>query len=130
VISQGCAQVFSFSPSLTVIFQANILINQDGEACLADFGLSSIAEEFQDPQTFTSTIGGAVRWTDALLYKTKSSATLNSKGVTVPVPGLYQNQHSKLTTHSDVYSYGSCVLQVGFSSLRVKVYSADCFFLS
>ncbi|RDB14785.1 Serine/threonine-protein kinase STY46 [Hypsizygus marmoreus] len=72
---------------------SNILIKDDGKACLCDFGLSTIVAEVQGAAFFTSTIGGAVRWADALLYR------LNSEEPVV-------------STWSDIYSFGSVMLEV------------------
>ncbi|KAJ7585178.1 TKL/TKL-ccin protein kinase [Mycena floridula] len=73
---------------------ANILIDHKGTACLADFGLSSIAKEFETPSYFTSSIGGAVRWADPLLHKYHDR--------TEPVLGPW----------NDIYSFGSVMLEL------------------
>lgn len=74
---------------------ANILITDNGSACLCDFGLSSIAAEFAGTSYITSTLGGNVRWAAPELYHQPEdgSATV-------------------VNTHSDVYSYGSVTLEV------------------
>lgn len=74
---------------------ANILITDNGSACLCDFGLSSIAAEFQGTSYITSTLGGNVRWAAPELYH-----------------GIEEGSVSTVNTHSDVYSYGSVTLEV------------------
>ncbi|KZP25091.1 kinase-like protein, partial [Athelia psychrophila] len=74
---------------------ANILVADDGSACLCDFGLSSIATEFQGTSYITSTMGGNVRWlASELLYVAEDGI--------IPM----------VNTHSDVYSYGSVTLEI------------------
>lgn len=65
-------------------------------ACLCDFGLSRIVAEFVDPTFLTTTLGGAIRWADARLYRLD---TENGQG---PVTGDME---------SDVYSFGSVMLE-------------------
>jgi len=69
----------------------NILINSEGRALLSDFGLSTIIAEFQGTSYYTSSIQGAVRWCAPELFKGH------------PEPAL--------STRSDVYSFGSVMLQ-------------------
>ncbi|KAF9487899.1 hypothetical protein BDN71DRAFT_1404066, partial [Pleurotus eryngii] len=47
----------------------NVLINGDGDACLSDFGLSTVISDIQGVSTFTSSIGGNVRFAAPELYK-------------------------------------------------------------
>ncbi|KIM89876.1 hypothetical protein PILCRDRAFT_44473, partial [Piloderma croceum F 1598] len=72
----------------------NILITDEGKACLCDFGLSSITE-FQGTSYLASTIGGNVRWAAPELYR------INEDNSVPPV-----------TSHSDIYSFGSVMLEV------------------
>ncbi|KZP23839.1 kinase-like protein [Athelia psychrophila] len=74
---------------------ANILITDDGSACLCDFGLSSVAAEFQGTSYITSTIGGNWRWAAPELYNIAEDGA-------VPM----------VSTHSDSYSYGSVTLEI------------------
>lgn len=74
---------------------ANILITDDGSACLCDFGLSSIVAEFQGTSYITSTMGGNIRWAAPELLRTGEDGT-------VPMVNI----------HSDTYSYGSVTLEV------------------
>ena len=75
--------------------QSNILIDDEGKACLCDFGLSSIAAEFQGTSYLTSTIGGNVRWAAPELYRINEDDSIPT-----------------VTTQSDIYSFGSVVLEV------------------
>ncbi|GLB38631.1 putative protein tyrosine kinase [Lyophyllum shimeji] len=75
---------------------SNILITDEGKACLCDFGLSTIIAEFQATSYFTSTIGGAVRWTDALFYRIYGE----------------DEEPPTISTRSDIYSFGSVMLEV------------------
>lgn len=72
-----------------------MLIDANANACLCDFGLSTILAEFQGTSYFTSTISGSVRWAAPELYCVEDDA---------PVKGL--------STGSDIYSFGSVMLQV------------------
>ncbi|KZP19465.1 kinase-like protein, partial [Athelia psychrophila] len=74
---------------------ANILIADDGSACLCDFGLSSIAAEFLGTSFITSSTNGNIRWAAPELYR-------------VPEDGVVP----MVSTHSDVYSYGSVAFEV------------------
>lgn len=74
---------------------ANVLVADDGSARLCDFGLSSIAAEFQGTSYITSTMGGNVRWAAPELLLVPEDGT---------VPAV--------NNHSDVYSYGSVTLEV------------------
>ncbi|KAG2140609.1 kinase-like domain-containing protein [Suillus clintonianus] len=71
---------------------SNVLINGQGQACLADFGLSTIIVEFIGTSYFTNSIWGNIRWAATELYEVPDNATL--------------------TTECDVYSFGSIILQV------------------
>ncbi|KZP19466.1 kinase-like protein [Athelia psychrophila] len=74
---------------------ANILIADDGSACLCDFGLSSIAAEFLGTSFITSSTNGNIRWAAPELYR-------------VPEDGAVP----MVSTHSDVYSYGSVAFEI------------------
>ncbi|KAG1721984.1 kinase-like domain-containing protein [Suillus paluster] len=72
----------------------NVLINDDGKLCLADFGLSMILAESQN-STFNSCHPGNVRW-----MAPEMLAMPEPGGVVVP------------TKAADVYSYGCIMLQL------------------
>ena len=77
--------------------QANILINQEGNACLADFGLLTI---FSDPKYATasslSADAGTTRW--------MSPELLN--------PAQFDLPHGQPTKESDCYALGMVILEV------------------
>ena len=72
--------------------KSNILIDSDGKAFLADFGLSSNA---CGPSYAIPSTGGSVRWAAPEHFRV-----------------LYDSCPSTATTHGDIYSYGSVMLQV------------------
>ncbi|KAH7922175.1 kinase-like protein [Leucogyrophana mollusca] len=76
---------------------SNILIDAQGKACLADFGLSTLIIEFQGTSYFTSSLQGAVRWTAPELYEVHED---NDSPLNLP------------TKASDIYSFGCVAFQV------------------
>lgn len=76
-------------------FQANVLINDNQEGCLVDFGLSSIRAEFEGTSYWSSSVGGAIRWRAPEL-----------------MPGGNEEPAPVLTEKCDVYSFGCIMLQV------------------
>ncbi|KIM74971.1 hypothetical protein PILCRDRAFT_688571 [Piloderma croceum F 1598] len=74
---------------------SNILLDDEGKALLADFGLSNIIVEAYGPSYITSSIGGSVRWAAPEHFRISDGERV-----------------STVTTHGDIYSYGSVVLQV------------------
>jgi len=80
-----------------LVLKVNILINRDGHACIADFGLFMI---IPDDASFISTIscleGGTIRW--------MSPELLN--------PGLFGLKDSRPTKESDCYALGMVVYEV------------------
>ena len=77
------------------MFQSNILFDDEGKALLADFGLSNIVVEPFGPSYVTSSIGGSVRWAAPEHFRISDGDRI-----------------STVTTHGDIYSYGSVMLQV------------------
>ncbi|TDL15392.1 kinase-like protein [Rickenella mellea] len=97
-VATGLAYLHSFSVVHGDLSSSNILITDREQACLCDFGLSNIAEDFLGTSYFTSCIGGAVRWAAPELYD-------------IPCPDdATQSPHA--TSSSDVYSYGSVALEI------------------
>ncbi|KAG1860395.1 hypothetical protein F4604DRAFT_1138525 [Suillus subluteus] len=72
---------------------SNVLIDGNGRACLADFGLSTVILEFIGTSYFTSSIQGHVRWVDAELYEAS------------------EDDEVSLSPECDIYSFGSIILQ-------------------
>ncbi|KIJ06898.1 hypothetical protein PAXINDRAFT_55079, partial [Paxillus involutus ATCC 200175] len=80
---------------------SNILINDEGQPLISDFGLSSILEEYNETSYFKSNRPGSIRWVAPELLET------------LPKP----------TIRSDVYSYGCVILhtlsgKVPYSEMR------------
>ncbi|KAF9228889.1 kinase-like protein [Gyrodon lividus] len=69
---------------------SNILINDDGQPLISDFGLSAILEEYNETSYFKSRRPGSIRW---------AAPELLAELQEPPKPGI----------ESDVYSYG-CVM--------------------
>jgi serine/threonine protein kinase len=78
-----------------LFFKSNILLDGDEKACLADFGLSNVVAEACGPLYVTSSIGGSVRWAAPEYFRISEGSSV-----------------STVTTHGDIYSYGSVMLQV------------------
>ena len=75
--------------------QSNVLVNADERACIADFGLSRLLMAIGGPTLATSRQNkGTVRWMAPELLDPDNSHTTGP------------------TTRSDVYSFGSLMLQV------------------
>ena len=80
--------------------QHNILIDAHGSPCLADFGLSSIAESICSVSGSSSTGGGTARWIAPELMRTgPTTTTEGSRGV-------------RPTPQSDIYSLAMVVVEV------------------
>ncbi|KAF7971707.1 hypothetical protein HWV62_20059 [Athelia sp. TMB] len=77
---------------------ANVLINDEGNACLTDFGLSFISPEFLDTSYWSRSVGGAIRWRAPELVPPISSVL----DLEEYVPDL--------TSKCDIYSFGSLLL--------------------
>ncbi|KAG2049076.1 kinase-like protein [Suillus hirtellus] len=76
---------------------SNVLVMENGTACLSDFGLSGVVSDFFGSSTFSSTISGNIRWGAPELF------------------ALPENQDGSINRPSkeaDVYSFGSIMLQV------------------
>jgi len=83
-----------------LIVQSNVLVQGNGRACLADFGLSTMVLGFTNPSYFTRSIRGNIRWAAAELFE-------------VPDDDDDDNIMVSLSIECDVYSFGSIALQVG-----------------
>jgi hypothetical protein len=104
--SQSTFQVSTF-PLVDKTRQGNILISKEGRACLADFGLTTIARMTRQATANISTAsaasllpfidGGTSRWmSPELLHPDKSGA-----------------EDSRPTTQSDCYALGMVIYEVG-----------------
>ncbi|KIY70147.1 kinase-like protein [Cylindrobasidium torrendii FP15055 ss-10] len=98
---------------------ANVLVNDQHEAVLCDFGLSMMVAELsegKDGQSQGSVVGGAVRWADARLYQQSRDASMDS-GIDVSgdVSGDGDEPDVVMAAPSmasDIYSFGSVMLEI------------------
>ena len=82
--------------------QSNVLIDADGRACIADFGLSTILDEIGGSTFATSSTGktrGTLRWGAPELLGILDHEDAKA-------------QHIGPTIQSDIYSFGGIMLQV------------------
>ena len=84
------------------IYQANVLITDDGVACLADFGLA-LAVESQVMSTTTRGSRGTLRWLAPEFIESSRKAERESAG-----------------TKRDVYAFACTVLEVFFFYLAAS----------
>ena len=101
----GISRAYVFEPTITLRgvglrllgLEANILINDDGHACIADFGLLTI---IPDQTSFISTIsfaeGGTIRWMSPELLD----------------PESFGLKDSRPTNESDCYALGMVIYEV------------------
>ncbi|KAF8836887.1 kinase-like protein [Paxillus ammoniavirescens] len=75
----------------------NVLIDGSGKACLSDFGLATIHHEFLGTSFFMSSSLGNIRWAAPELFQ-----VLEGEG----------NQSVLCSSETDMYSFGSIMLQV------------------
>ena len=88
--------VATLPPNPTFI-KANILIDQNGRACLADFGFLAIVSDPTNPTASSSyTIGGTIRWMSPELL------TLDHSGL----------KNGRPTKESDCYALGMVIYEV------------------
>lgn len=83
-------------------FQVNILVKDDGSACLADFGLISIVMDPNTTDITTSTDGG-------------TQGTYRWMGPELFYPNEYGLSKFQLTKESDCYAFGMVIYEVGSS---------------
>ncbi|KAG2147392.1 kinase-like protein, partial [Suillus bovinus] len=76
---------------------SNVLIMENGTACLSDFGLSGVISEFVGSSTFSSTISGNIRWGAPELFD---------------LPENQDDSFNLPSKEADIYSFGSVMLQV------------------
>jgi hypothetical protein len=87
----------SVSLSLTEIVKANILIDETGHACLADFGLLAIISDTTSHASSSASIhGGTFRWMSPELF----------------CPKKFGLEDSRRTKRSDCYALGMVIYEV------------------
>ncbi|KAF8437621.1 kinase-like domain-containing protein, partial [Boletus edulis BED1] len=101
---------------LILIVQSNILIHGNGRACIADFGLSMVLTEFGG-STFTASCHarGTLRWIAPELLDLEISEDETGEESPYVAP----------TTQSDVYSFGSIMLQILSGQVPYHYYKHD-----
>lgn len=83
--------------------QSNILVSDNGEALLSDFGISAVFEEATGSACLvSSSFAGSVRWMAFELFRIDIREEEGDGPQEIP----------QLTTYSDVWSYGSTALEV------------------
>lgn len=81
-------------------------MSDSGQALLTDFGISTLIEETTGTELTASTFAGSVRWMAFELFGGYSEV----KGDELPNP-------VQLSTYSDIWSFGSTILEVRRSAL-------------
>lgn len=95
----------SFRPVTNGDTQANILVNSERRACLADFGLSVIAETDSDGGSSVAKAGGTIRWMAPEILDPERY-------------GYVSHARRKLPSKStDIYALGMTILEVRTISL-------------
>ena len=84
--------VFNRSSWTYIHIKANVLVNDNGHACLCDFGLSRVVEA-AGASAITSTFAGSVRW--------MAPELLGVNGLPI-----------RTSVRTDVYSLGRVALEV------------------
>ncbi|KAG6375777.1 kinase-like domain-containing protein [Boletus reticuloceps] len=95
---------------------SNVLIRENGRACIADFGLSMLLTELGG-STFaaSSHARGTLRWTAPELLDLE-----------IPEDGMEEeSQRIAPTTQSDVYSFGSIMLQILSGKMPYHYYKRE-----
>lgn len=82
--------LYSANANIFICMKANILVNDNGKACLTDFGFISISESQLVQTTFKIGDGGTLRWTAPELFDDTSEGVQKSRA-------------------SDIYAFGMTV---------------------
>ncbi|KZP09973.1 kinase-like protein [Athelia psychrophila] len=113
-IATGLAYLHSSKIIHGDLTPTNVLIDDNYNACLTDFGLSTLAGGLEGTSYWTATIGGAMRWRAPELLP-----AIDYPPTTLFVPSL--------TTQCDIYSYGQIVLQIISGELPYfDIKNVDC----
>lgn len=105
---KGVSQSPPHFHAILKFIQSNILIHDDGSACLCDFGLSRVLEESAVTHTitFTTAAAGTLRWTAPELLGFDAS--------------------TRKSVQTDVYAFGCVALEVSliylFNKLGLLIY--------
>jgi hypothetical protein len=90
------------------ILQSNVLVHDNGRACLANFSLSTMLLDFFDSSYITSTISENIRWAAAELFKEPEDDEEDEAAVSLS------------STECDIYLFGSILLQVSSLYFQAK----------
>ncbi|KAF9228879.1 kinase-like protein [Gyrodon lividus] len=93
----GVGSSFIIPVRILILFQANVLMDTNGNAYLTDFGLFPIVLEFRSAPYLSTAIGSSVRWAAPELFQVSDT----DDGTTF-----------QLSLRSDIYSFGSVMLQI------------------
>ncbi|KIJ63426.1 hypothetical protein HYDPIDRAFT_113435 [Hydnomerulius pinastri MD-312] len=96
-VSEGLCYLHSREVMHGDLSGANVLVHTNGTAYLADFGLLPIVLEFRSAPYLSTAIGGAVRWAAPELFEVSETG---------------DDTKLQWTMRSDIYSFGSLMLQV------------------
>jgi len=96
-----------------LVVQSNVLVQGNGRAFLADFGLSTMVLGFINPSYFTSSIRGNIRWAAAELFE-------------VPEDDDDDKTVVSLSIECDIYSFGSIALQVSNLEFEGEISHSLC----
>ncbi|KAF9228887.1 kinase-like protein [Gyrodon lividus] len=96
-ISDGLSYLHSKEIMHGELNGANVLMDTNGNAYLTDFGLFPIVLEFRSAPYLSTAIGSSVRWAAPELFQ---------------VPDTDDGTTLQLSLRSDIYSFGSVMLQV------------------
>ncbi|KIJ68104.1 hypothetical protein HYDPIDRAFT_25549 [Hydnomerulius pinastri MD-312] len=96
-VAEGLGYLHSQSVAHGDLTGTNILLDGNGVAYVADFGLSTMLADFMGASNFTSSTRGNVRWAAPELFGVRGSGTAS------PMPP---------SMLSDIYSFGCVMFQV------------------
>ncbi|KAH8108361.1 kinase-like protein [Phellopilus nigrolimitatus] len=104
-VASGLEYLHCFSPPVIHgdLKASNILVSDNGEALLSDFGISAVFEEATGSACLvSSSFAGSVRWMAFELFRIDIQGEDGDEPQEIP----------QLTTYSDIWSYGSTALEV------------------
>lgn len=88
----------------------NVLIDDDGSACLSDFGLSVMTADLCGLSYLSSRLGGAVHWAAPEIFPVSEDDG----------DGDDDEGKPQLSEHSDIYSYGCIMFEVSLGLMSCQ----------